>query len=47
MPGQAAQASRDTGLLELVSGCHPRTLRQLRWANTMVKTQSPQILTSR
>ncbi|WP_069174057.1 hypothetical protein [Streptomyces griseus] len=46
MPAQAAQASRDSGLLELVDTCHPRTLRQMRWADTMVKNLAPQILTS-
>ncbi|MFK8906178.1 hypothetical protein [Streptomyces sp. YS-3] len=46
MLGQAAQASRDAGLLQLVSSCHPRTLRQMRWTNTMIKILSPQILTS-
>ncbi|MCL7369523.1 MULTISPECIES: hypothetical protein [Streptomyces] len=46
MLAQAAQASRDSGLLALVSSCHPRTLRQMRWTNTMVKNLSPQILTS-
>ncbi|PZT70256.1 hypothetical protein DN402_32455 [Streptomyces sp. SW4] len=45
MLAQAAQASRDTGLLELASDCHPRTLRQMRWTNTMIKNLSPQILT--
>ncbi|MDQ0797841.1 hypothetical protein [Streptomyces sp. B1I3] len=46
MLAQVAQASRDSGLLELVSSCHPRTLRQMRWSNTMLKNLSPQILTS-
>ncbi|MGI5405058.1 hypothetical protein ACQEVG_37610 [Streptomyces sp. CA-135486] len=43
---QAAQATTDTELLELTSACHPRTLRQMRWTNTMIKNLSPQILTS-
>lgn len=43
---QAAQATRDTRLLELASDCHPQTLRQIRWANTMIKDLSPQLLTS-
>jgi hypothetical protein len=30
----------------LAGRCHPRTLRQMRWANTMLKTQSPRVLTS-
>lgn len=46
MLAQAAQATKDTGLLALTSGCHPRTLRQMRWANTLIKDLSPQILTS-
>lgn len=46
MLAQAAQATRDDELLALASACHPRTLRQLRWTNTMIKTLSPQILTS-
>lgn len=46
MLAQAAQASRDTSLLNLATACHPQTLRQIRWANTLIKTMSPQILTS-
>lgn len=46
MLAQAAQATRDAGLLDLASVCHPRTLRQMRWTNAMVKTLSPQLLTS-
>ncbi|AXL92518.1 hypothetical protein C4J65_32760 [Streptomyces sp. CB09001] len=46
MLAQAAQASRDSGLLTLASSCHPRTLRQMRWTNTMIKNLSPQLLTS-
>jgi hypothetical protein len=46
MLAQAAQASRDTRLLDLATACHPQTLRQMRWTNTMVKTVSPQLLTS-
>ncbi|WP_432058536.1 hypothetical protein [Streptomyces sp. bgisy022] len=46
MLGQAAQARRDTRLLGLVSDCHPQTLRQLRWTNTLLKVLSPQLLTS-
>lgn len=44
--GQLAQATRRQDTLELVSACHPQTLRQLRWANTMIKSLSPQTLTS-
>ena len=43
---QYAQARRESDILELAGRCHPRTLRQLRWANTMIKTQTPQILAS-
>jgi hypothetical protein len=46
MLAQAAQASRNTELLNLATACHPQTLRQVRWANTLIKTMSPQILTS-
>ncbi|MEU8728240.1 hypothetical protein AB0C68_02510 [Streptomyces tendae] len=46
MLAQAAQASKDSGLLALASACHPQTLRQMRWTNTMIKKLSPQILTS-
>ncbi|MCI3269534.1 hypothetical protein [Streptomyces cylindrosporus] len=45
MLAQAAQATKDTRLLELASSCHPQTLRQARWANTMIKNLSPQLLT--
>jgi hypothetical protein len=46
MLAQLAQATKDDRLLELASACHPQTLRQIRWANTMIKTLSPQALTS-
>ncbi|MGX1274187.1 hypothetical protein [Streptomyces phaeoluteigriseus] len=46
MLAQAAQATGDDGLLAVTSECHPRTLRQMRWTNTMIKTLSPQVLTS-
>ncbi|MBF6435379.1 hypothetical protein [Nocardia cyriacigeorgica] len=35
---------RVSDLLELAQDCHPQTLRQLRWANAMLKVLSPQIL---
>ncbi|MFE0401287.1 hypothetical protein ACFW19_05320 [Streptomyces nigra] len=44
MLAQAAQAEKDTGLLDLATACHPQTLRQMRWTNTMIKTLSPQLL---
>lgn len=46
MLAQAAQATRDERLLELVSACHPQTLRQMRWTNTMIKVLAPQLLVS-
>ncbi|MGA8113345.1 MAG: hypothetical protein WCA46_06760 [Actinocatenispora sp.] len=46
MLAQVAQATRDGRLLELASSCHPQTLRQIRWTNTMIKNLSPQILSS-
>ncbi|OBJ48438.1 hypothetical protein [Mycobacterium sp. 1423905.2] len=44
--GQAAQAAKDEELLSLTSRCHPQTLRQMRWANAMLKELAPQALTS-
>ena len=41
---QGAQAARDTELLELASRCHPDTLRQMRWANALLKELAPQTL---
>lgn len=46
MLAQLAQARRDAELLEIAAACHPQTLRQMRWANTMIKTLSPQALAS-
>ncbi|MER7726868.1 hypothetical protein [Streptomyces sp. NPDC096323] len=46
MLAQAGQAAKDTRLKELAASCHPQTLRQMRWANTMIKNLAPQILTS-
>lgn len=46
MLAQIAQAKRNTGILDVVERCHPQTLRQIRWANTMLKTQTPQVLSS-
>jgi hypothetical protein len=43
---QGAQAARDGDLLELSSACHPQTLRQLKWADTMLKELAPQVLVS-
>jgi hypothetical protein len=43
---QGAQAAKDTELLALAKRCHPQSLRQMRWANAMLKVLSPQILAS-
>ncbi len=37
---QSAQAAQDRELLALSTRCHPQTLRQLKWANAMVKELS-------
>ncbi|BBY07147.1 hypothetical protein [Mycobacterium noviomagense] len=44
--GQVAQATKDEELLSLTKRCHPETLRQMRWANAMLKELSPQVLTN-
>ncbi|OBI79936.1 hypothetical protein [Mycobacterium sp. E740] len=41
---QGAQAAKDEKLLELAQRCHPEALRQMRWANAMLKELSPQAL---
>jgi len=41
---QAAQGVKDTDLLELTQRCHPQALRQMRWANAMLKELSAQAL---
>lgn len=46
MLAQVAQATRDERLLALAGDCHPQTLRQLRWTNTMIKILAAQLLTS-
>jgi hypothetical protein len=43
---QAAQAVKDTDLQAVCAECHPQTLRQMRWANAMLKELSPQALTN-
>ncbi|MET9594199.1 hypothetical protein ABZY45_25215 [Streptomyces sp. NPDC006516] len=45
-PQAALLLLRDEGLLDVVSRCHPDTLRQLRWANGKIKEPSTQILVS-
>ena len=42
----AVIGDRIVDLLALASSCHPQTLRQIRWANTMIKTLSPQVLSN-
>lgn len=44
--GQGAQAAKDSELLSLSQRCHPQTLRQMRWANAMLKMLSPQVMVS-
>lgn len=41
-----AQAVKNPELLALAQRCHPQTLRQLTWTNAMLKTLSPQVLSS-
>ncbi|HEY4571387.1 MAG TPA: hypothetical protein VIH10_18080 [Kribbella sp.] len=41
---QTAQALKDDELLALSKKCHPQTLRQLRWANAMLKSNAAQIM---
>jgi hypothetical protein len=43
---QGAQAVKDPELLALARRCHPQSLRQMRWANAMLKVLSPQVLAS-
>lgn len=43
---QHARARRERDLLELTEQRHPTCLRQIRWANTMLKTVAPQILSN-
>jgi hypothetical protein len=47
MLGQAAQATRDGQLLSVVSECHPRTIRQIKWCNATLKETASQILVTR
>ncbi|WP_458117082.1 hypothetical protein [Arthrobacter sp. D2-10] len=46
MLAQAAQGIKHTDLLDVTKQCHPETLRQLRWANAMLKVESTQALIS-
>ncbi|MGE0220024.1 hypothetical protein [Mycolicibacterium sp.] len=43
---QGAQAVKDQDLVELTQRCHPQALRQMRWANAMLKELAPQALTT-
>jgi hypothetical protein len=43
---QGAQGVKDKDLLSLSQRCHPQSLRQMRWANAMLKELSPQALAS-
>ncbi|WP_406099380.1 hypothetical protein [Streptomyces sp. NBC_01013] len=45
MLAHAAQATGSERLLSLASACHPETLRQMKWTDTMLKNLSPQLLT--
>ncbi|GAB3259185.1 hypothetical protein [Arthrobacter pigmenti] len=46
MLGQAAQGLNHKDLLDVTTRCHPDTLRQMKWANAMLKVNSTQILVS-
>ena len=41
---QGAQAAKDADLLALTEQCHPQSLRQMRWANAMLKELAPQAM---
>lgn len=43
---QGAQGAKDVDLIDLSQRCHPQSLRQMRWANAMLKELSAQALTS-
>jgi hypothetical protein len=44
MAGQAAQAARDSELLQAVSTCHGEVELQVKWLTTRIKVASPQTL---
>ncbi|MDQ0632429.1 hypothetical protein QFZ40_000338 [Arthrobacter pascens] len=46
MLGQAAQGIKHADLLAVTRKCHPETLRQVKWANAMLKVESTQVLVS-
>ena len=41
---QTAQALKDTELLGLAQRYHPETLRQMRWANALLKESAAQVM---
>jgi hypothetical protein len=43
---QAAQGARDVELIDLAQRCHSDNLRQMRWANAMLKNCATQVLVS-
>lgn len=43
---QGALAVNDHDLVALTQRCHPQSLRQMRWANAMLKELSPQVLST-
>ncbi|MCE4269240.1 hypothetical protein [Rhodococcus globerulus] len=43
---QGAKAVKDPDLLATTERCHPQTLRQLRWANAMLKVLAPQVMST-
>lgn len=43
---QTAQALQDRELLALTHACHPQTVRQMKWANAMLKETAAQAMVS-
>ena len=44
--GQGAQAIKDQELLQLVTACHPESIRTMKWTVQKLKEASPQVLVS-
>ena len=44
--GQGAQAVKDAELLDVVTSCHARTVRQALWCTSELKALSPQLLSA-
>lgn len=44
--GQAAQGSQDSELLDVVTRCHGRTMRQAVWCTSTLKVLAPQALSA-